>query len=81
MGDPDLRSEEVETYLRQLREEGHVWLEEFVAPDPHLPSRILVASLIDPGLPAAAARDAARSRAHHAFEAWFREFLMTHRCV
>lgn len=81
LGDPGLRSEEAEAHLRQLHAEGQVWLEEFVAPDPHLPSRILVASVIDPSPPAGAGRDAAISRVQRAFEAWFREFLMTHRCV
>ncbi len=81
LGDPRLRPEEVEACLRQLHQEGQVWLEEFAAPDPHLPPRILVASAIDPSLPAWEARDAARSRARNAFDAWFREFLMSHRCV
>lgn len=81
LGDPGLRSEEVEACLRQLHQEGQVWLEEFAAPDPHLPPRILVASAIDPSLSAGAARDAARSRVQRAFDAWFREFLMSHRCV
>jgi len=79
--EPGLRSGEAEACLRQLHAEGRVWLEEFVAPDPHLPPRILVVSVIDPGSPAGAARDAARSRVQRAFQAWFREFLMTHRCV
>jgi hypothetical protein len=73
--------EEVEAHLRELHAEGRVWLEEFVAPDPHLPPRILIASGIDPSLPAEPAREAARSRVHRAFEAWVREFMMTHRCV
>ena len=81
LGDPRLRSEEVEACLRQLHQEGQVWLEEFAAPDPHLPPRILVASAIDPSVPAWEARDAARARVQQAFDAWFREFLMSHRSV
>lgn len=75
------RETEVEAHLRELHRTGQVWVEEFVPPDPHLPPRILVASVIDPSLPAQAAQDAARSRTHRAFEGWVREFLMTHRCV
>lgn len=75
------REVEVETRLRELHNEGEAWLEEFVGPDPHLPARILVASAIDPKLPRGPARDAARTRTHRAFDAWFRECLMTHRCV
>jgi hypothetical protein len=81
LGAPGLGSEEVEACLCQLHAEGQVWLEEFAAPDPHLPPRILVATVIDPSLSAGEARDAARSRVQRAFEVWFREFLMAHRCV
>jgi hypothetical protein len=80
-GDRRLRLEEVEAHLRELHAEGRVWLEEFVPPDPHLPPRILIASGIDPSLPVTPAREAARARVQGAFEAWLREFMLTHRCV
>jgi hypothetical protein len=79
--DRGVAAREVEAHLRQLHDERQVWLEEFTSPDPHLPSRILVASAIDRTLALEQAQEAARSRVHRAFDSWLREFLMTHRCT